>query len=90
MIKCNEIDSPNSCLSKADDFEPLFVLRANDPLAPALVRLWANEYFLSKKRTQDTPLTDRQMAKYTEAKTLASQMEAWKAEQAALTDDRYL
>ena len=29
------------CLGKADDLEQVFILRAQDKLAPALVRAWA-------------------------------------------------
>jgi len=49
VIKRNELANPNSCLNKAADDEPLFVFRANDPLAPQLVREWADQYFDSKK-----------------------------------------
>ena len=31
----------DSCLMKAGDAEPIFVLRAQDQLAPASVRAWA-------------------------------------------------
>lgn len=31
----------SSCLSKAADDEPIFVLRAQDRLAPKIVRAWA-------------------------------------------------
>ena len=41
MIKSDEIGRPDSCLNKAGDDEPLFVLRANDPLAAATVEYWA-------------------------------------------------
>lgn len=41
MIKRDEIADPKSCLNKAADDEPIFVLRANDMLAPAVVRAWA-------------------------------------------------
>jgi hypothetical protein len=42
MMKYQELSDPNSCLNKAADDEPLFVLRSTDKLAPALVRLWAD------------------------------------------------
>ena len=32
----------DTCLQKAADVEPIFVLRAQDELAPILVRLWAD------------------------------------------------
>lgn len=31
----------SGCLANADDDEPVFILRAQDKLAPALVRAWA-------------------------------------------------
>ena len=42
MRKIDEIEQPASGLNKARAEEPLFVLRAKDPLAPAVVRTWAN------------------------------------------------
>ena len=42
MLKSLEIAKSNSCLNKADADEPLFVLRANDPIAPMVVRIWAS------------------------------------------------
>jgi hypothetical protein len=41
MIKRDEIAFHDSCLNKAADDEPIFVLRAHDALAPAVVRAWA-------------------------------------------------
>lgn len=41
MLKKDELNSPISCLNKAGPDEPLFVLRAKDRLAPAVVRHWA-------------------------------------------------
>lgn len=34
------IDDPESCLNKAADDEPLFLLRGQDIFAPTLVRAW--------------------------------------------------
>ena len=42
MKKSDEIASSTSCLNKAHADEPLFVLRANDPIAPQVVRYWAH------------------------------------------------
>mgnify|MGYP001596414901 CR=1 FL=1 len=39
-IKTEELKS--GCIAKAADDEPVFVLRAQDRLAPALVRAWAS------------------------------------------------
>ena len=33
----------DSCLQKAGDDEPIFVLRAQDRIAPMIVRAWARE-----------------------------------------------
>lgn len=41
MLKREELTLRGSCLNKARSDEPLFVLRANDPLAPQTVRHWA-------------------------------------------------
>lgn len=42
MNKLEVITNPESCLNKAADDEPLFVLRGKDPLYAAVVRYWAN------------------------------------------------
>jgi hypothetical protein len=76
MIKEEEIMNPNSCLSKAVTGEPLFVLRANDELAPNIVRAWAVDYFRAK--AVGGQLTKRQQGKYDEALELALWMERWK------------
>lgn len=34
--------SPFDCYASADPDEPMFVLLARDPMAPILVRLWAD------------------------------------------------
>lgn len=41
MLKRDVLKNPNSCLNKAAPDEPVFVLRAKDPLAAQTVRLWA-------------------------------------------------
>ena len=41
MRKRDELADPGSCLGKAEDDEPLFVLRAKDPLSSTTVRAWA-------------------------------------------------
>jgi hypothetical protein len=40
VIKADELRDPLSCLNKADAEEPIFVLRAKDPLFAQTVRLW--------------------------------------------------
>jgi hypothetical protein len=75
MIKSAEIAGP-SCLTRAADDEPLFVLRAHDELAPDIVRAWAERYRAHKAKT--APLTDREYRKYLEALSLAETMDAWR------------
>jgi len=76
MIKSKELAGP-SCLTSAADDEPLFVLRANDELAPMIIRAWADAYFESKKDDKFN-VTDVQRAKYREAFAIANEMEHWK------------
>lgn len=76
MIKTAELTGP-SCLTRAADDEPLFVLRANDPLAPKVVREWAYRYE-EEKADAGGMLTEKQLAKTEEARDLADAMEVWK------------
>lgn len=75
------------CLAALADDEPYFLLRANDELAPDIVRQWAETYKLQKEidnarasgRGQGPePLTERQQRKYEEALACADTMEQWK------------
>ena len=77
MLRKNEIASTTSCLNKASDDEPIFVLRANDDCAPDIVMKWAFAYRASKVAQGE--MTQRQMDKYEEAIDLAWQMRQWKA-----------
>lgn len=55
--------------AKAKDDEPMFILLARDPMAPVLVRLWADIYARS--------FNDFNEAKYAEACKCASEMTNW-------------
>lgn len=59
--------SDDKCLAKVGDDEPIFVLRAQDKLAPLIVELWANLAYL-----HGLP-----MAKVEEAQALAHLMRRW-------------
>jgi hypothetical protein len=59
---------PYDCYAKLADDEPYFVLRAKDPMAPALIRLWVEQ-----RRVQYG-----NYAKLTEALDCAIQMEGWR------------
>ena len=54
-------------LMKADDSEPIFVLRAQDSLAAAVVRFWADQ---AEKAGANA-------AKIAEAREVADAMERW-------------
>lgn len=84
MIKSHELSSPKSCLNRAQDDEPLFVLRANDELAPGIVHEWAEKYRWRKSHTLDgklMTLSREQLDKYKYAHELADEMSKWKARQ---------
>lgn len=57
----------DTCLQKAADDEPIFVLRAQDRLAPAVVRMWCEMAELMGVAPEKTR----------EARNLAIRMEAW-------------
>jgi hypothetical protein len=67
----------DACLKKVADDEPIFVLRANDVLAPALVRSWS-----ARARIRGTPA-----AKCNEADALALAMDKWQAERGSKIPD---
>lgn len=79
MRKTDELNDPMSCLNRANDDEPLFVLRANDALAPQLVRLWSARYFETKLGSSIThELSPLQLTKFRAALALADAMERWR------------
>ena len=63
------------CYAAADPDEPLFVLRANDPLASALVRDWAIRYKAHKQALGQ--YTVKAQAKAREALLCAAAMDKW-------------
>jgi hypothetical protein len=69
MLKRDELRSQSSCLNKAEPDEPVFVLRAKDPLAAQTVRLWA-------AMADDVHEPEKRV----EAMALAEQMEQWRKE----------
>lgn len=66
-LKVVEIEDAGSCWNKASDCEPIFILRAQDKLAPEIIRAWAVEAHLNGCGE----------AKVNEAFRIASEMEAW-------------
>lgn len=78
-LKRDEIANPDSCLNRAADGEPIFVLRANDPIAARVVRMWADEYSMEKTLSStDGIMTHAQLSKAQEARGTANMMDAWR------------
>lgn len=73
-----------SCLTNAEDDEPIFTLRANDELASYIVRRWADVYREQKKST--SKWGERQQAKHAEALQLADMMDQWRTEKRAAAE----
>lgn len=84
MIKEQEILNPNSCLNRAANGEPLFVLRANDETASDLVTVWAIKYMNSKGGW--AKMDARQQQKFSEALNCAHTMKEWR-KSSLFTDD---
>lgn len=59
---------PKSCLGKADPEEPVFVLRAHDPVAASTIRTWVEQ------RVQRTGWRNE----YDDALAVADAMDAWR------------
>lgn len=68
-------DNPGrfDCYESAEDDEPMFVLLARDPMAPSLLRFWADAREQSAKDARD-------MAKAEDARECAGAMERWAAD----------
>lgn len=78
--KAEVLADPNSCLNKAGDDEPIFVLRANDPLAPEAIEKWALEYIKTKtngRKTSILDLSDNQLKKIQDAFNVARSAQVW-------------
>jgi hypothetical protein len=68
------------CLQKVSDDEPIFVLRAQDRLAPALVRQWAREMLthgLINVVDGDVDKIEKLEVRAKEACDQADEMERW-------------
>lgn len=79
MTKKELLSDPNSCLNRARDDEPLFVLRANDELAPVLIMEWVSRYLELK----GAGITDTQHRKAREANYLLVAMHKWRLKNAS-------
>lgn len=76
MLKAELLMNPDSCLSKAADDEPLFVIRAKDACGAATVRAWvamSTEHHEIEKRN--------------EALKVANDMQAWRQRNAPAEEE---
>ena len=67
---------PFDCHGAAEDNEPIFTLRANDPLAADLVREWARRFVVRTLYEIDSRTAK---AKYLEAIDCADEMDRWRS-----------
>ena len=78
MRKRDELSDPNSCLNKAADDEPVFVLRAHDASAPDAIRAWVDSVEFHDYHLRGmTPVPPLLRAKLDDAEQCAQAMEAW-------------
>lgn len=75
--KTENILDPNSCWNRAEPDEPVFILRANDPVAAANVILWAQQYLSSKGGYYR--MSPEHVAKYNDAMNCAQAMKDWRS-----------
>jgi len=72
MLKNLECVNPNSCFSKAQENEMLFVLLERDLAAPATIRFWMQERIrLGKNQPTDPQILEaEECAKYIETQQI--------------------
>lgn len=87
--KKEELESTTGCLAKCANDEPIFVLRAQDVLAPGIIRAWVAQVSRQHMvhRSRHAPPSPNLLAKLEEAEHLAFQMEAWQAENGSKVPD---
>jgi hypothetical protein len=67
-------------LTTIGDDEPVFLLRASDVLAPAVICDWADRYFNAQRRLTGA-VTEEALAKFKSAHAVQKAMREWKAAQ---------
>lgn len=75
------------CYDKADPDEPLFVLRAKDPTAPDLVRLWVDTR-RNEARIQGLKIDPEYEDKLEEALSCARAMEVWRLQNVSVAPEQ--
>ena len=71
MRKDLELSDPSSCLNRAKDDEPVFVLLARDFVAPSTIEYWAFHRCVNGKNQPGDP-------QIVDALALAQRMREWK------------
>jgi hypothetical protein len=71
VIKKDELANPNSCINRAQDDEPTFVLLARDPAAPQAILDWVHRRIVLAKNK----MSDQQIQ---EATQIAKDMTDWR------------
>jgi len=74
--KQENVENVKSCWSRAEDDEPVFVLKATDASAPDLVRRWAVDY--KKLKVRLGCFGSREAEKYNDALSTADAMVEWR------------
>lgn len=74
--KAENIANLTSCWNRAADNEPVFVLRANDPVAQIAVHMWALHYV--EKKGGWEKMTYAQKCKFHDAMAVSQAMEDWR------------
>jgi hypothetical protein len=82
--KVANIIDVNSCWNRAENNEPVFVLRSSDRLAPDVIVMWANKYVESKGGW--LRMSPAQQAKFCDALATAAAMRNWR-EKEFIDDD---
>lgn len=71
----------NSCFNKADDQEPIFVLRANDRVAADVILIWAQRYMMEKGGKNGwLGMSEEQQGKYKNALNVVEEFKLWVAD----------
>jgi hypothetical protein len=71
MIKRKEVSDPTSCLNRATDDEPVFVLLGRDVSAPTTIKYWIADRISQGKNVRSDP-------EIRDAELMADYMEGWR------------
>jgi hypothetical protein len=85
--KKEELASTTGCLAKAARDEPIFVLRAQDKLAPMVVQYWIQLVEAERRATGASTMELIEDPKLQAAHNLSKQMEEWQREHGCKVPD---